>query len=91
MEKQIMQQEITNAEVRKDIEFIKDNLKEINSKLDQKYVSQEEFSPIKAIVNHLDDKYVTHEEFKPVQKIAYGLAGGILIAVLGAIVTLVFK
>jgi hypothetical protein len=50
MEQHFMQQEITNAEVRKDIEFIKENLREINVKLDQKYVTHDEFEPVKRLV-----------------------------------------
>ena len=43
-------QEVINEGMRKDIEFIKDNLKEINNKLDQKYVTHDEFRPIQKIV-----------------------------------------
>lgn len=43
-------QEVINEGMRKDIEFIKDNLKEINVKLDQKYVTHDEFEPVKKIV-----------------------------------------
>jgi thiosulfate reductase cytochrome b subunit len=41
------------------------------------------------IKTRLEKEYVTKEEFNPVKKIAYGVVGVILIAVVGAIVKLV--
>lgn len=43
-------QEVINEGMRKDIEFIKENLEEINVKLDQKYVTHQEFEPVKKLV-----------------------------------------
>lgn len=39
----------------------------------------------------LDDKYVTKEEFIPVRNVVYGMVAIILVAVIGAIVTLVLR
>lgn len=43
-------QEVINAKMSKDIEFIKQEIKAMNEKLDNKYVTHEEFDPIKKIV-----------------------------------------
>jgi len=37
------------------------------------------------------DGYVTKEEFRPVQRIVYGLVGGVLLTMLGAVIALVIK
>lgn len=39
----------------------------------------------------IDNNYVTKEMFEPIQKIVYGLVGLILIAVVGALMTLVLR
>lgn len=44
------QQDIINEGVRKDIEFIKENIQQIHEKLDHKYVSRDEFDPVKKLV-----------------------------------------
>lgn len=41
--------------------------------------------------NNMDDKFVTKSEFEPIKKLSYGLISIILIAVFGAILTLVIK
>lgn len=38
------------AEIKKDIEYIKCDVKEIKGKMEQDYVTQEEFKPIRNIV-----------------------------------------
>jgi len=43
-------QEAINAEVNLNIVYIKDKLKEIGDKLDNKYVTHEEFAPYKNIM-----------------------------------------
>lgn len=45
---------------------------------------------VKVILEKLDD-YVTKEEFRPVQRIVYGLVGGALLTMLGAVIALVIK
>lgn len=45
-----MSQEVFNEAVRKDIDFIKESIKEINAKLDHTYVTKEEFKPYKLII-----------------------------------------
>lgn len=44
---------------------------------------------VKDLINSLDGKYVSRIEFKPVQSVVYGMVGFILLAVLGAIVSLI--
>ena len=44
---------------------------------------------VKDIKQDLEKNYVTRMEFDPVKKIIYGLVGIILLAVVGAMVTLV--
>ncbi len=39
--------------------------------------------------NEVEDKYVTKDSFAPVKLITYGLVGAILMAVIGAILSLV--
>lgn len=41
--------------------------------------------------NKLSSHYVSKEEFEPVKKIVYGLVGLILVAVMGAVVSLVVR
>lgn len=43
-------EEIQIAVIARDIEYIKDNVKNINAKLEGDYVTREEFDPIKKIV-----------------------------------------
>jgi len=43
------------------------------------------------IDNKVSTHYVTREEFEPIKKIVYGLVGLILVAVVGAVVSLVLK
>lgn len=43
------------------------------------------------IKEKLEKNYVTEDEFDPIRKIVYGLVGLILVAVVGALVTLVIK
>jgi hypothetical protein len=39
----------------------------------------------------LESEYVTQDEFEPVKKIVYGMVGVILLAVIGALITLVLR
>jgi phosphoribosylaminoimidazole carboxylase (NCAIR synthetase) len=57
------------ASTSKDLEYIKADIaatkldiKSINEKLDNKYVSKEDFRPTKDIVDKIEDKYVTKQE-----------------------------
>lgn len=56
-------------------------------------VIQNDLTYIKEKLNVVDNKmnsnYVSKEEFEPIKKIVYGLVSLILIAVVGALVTLV--
>lgn len=54
---------------------------------DLTYIKRD-IADIKATVQH---GYVTKEEFEPIKKIVYGLVGLILVAVVGAVVSLVVK
>ena len=46
---------------------------------------------IAEINQKLDDKYVTKDEFDPVKKLVYGMVAIILVAVIGALLTLVLR
>ena len=48
-------------------------------------------SDIKDIKTSMEADYVSRLEFQPVQKIVYGMVSLILVAVIGALVTLVIK
>lgn len=48
-------------------------------------------SDIIEIKNQLKADYVTREEFGPIKKIVYGLVSLILVAVVGAMITLILK
>lgn len=48
-------------------------------------------SSVDDIKNSIDSDYVSKDEFEPIKKIVYGLVGLILIAVVGALMTLVIQ
>lgn len=56
-------------------------------------VLQNDMAYVKNKLDSIDEKvgsrYVSKEEFEPIKKIVYGLVGLILIAVVGALVSLV--
>ena len=54
---------------------------------DLKYIKQD----ISEVKVKLDEHYVTKAEFDPVRNIVYGMVGVILLAVIGALVTLVVR
>lgn len=43
------------------------------------------------IKTKLEKEYVTQDQFEPVKKIVYGMVGTILLAVIGAVITLVIR
>ena len=52
----------------------------------------EEFKrEIRNEIKSLKNTYVTKAEFQPVRNIAYGFVGTVLLAVVGAVITLVIK
>jgi len=46
---------------------------------------------VESIERLVQDKYVTIDQFSPVRNIVYGMVGLILIAVIGALITLVIR
>lgn len=56
---------------------------------------QQDVAYIKTAVEKIDTKvsshYVSRDEFEPIKKIVYGLVGLILVAVVGALVSLVVR
>lgn len=70
------------AVMKNDLDYIKKHLGEINTKLDKKYVTKEEFEQVRS-------DYVKRSEFHPVRKIVYGIIGIILAAVAIAIIGMV--
>lgn len=93
------------ASTSKDLEYIKADIavtkldiKSINEKLDNKYVTKEDFS----LHSTTDDKYhaeqdrtresfVTKDQFSVVKSIVYGLVSMVLVAFMSGLVFLVFK
>lgn len=57
------------------------------TKVDLGYIREE----LKEIKKRLDDKFVTKEIFDPIRKIVYGQVVLVLIAVVGALLTLVLR
>lgn len=71
------------ALIQKDVSFINEKIDDQNKKFDgvnDRLVS---------IDNKLSSHYVSKDEFEPIKKVVYGLVGLILVAVVGAIVSLV--
>lgn len=58
-------------------------------------VMQNDIQYIKETLNSVDSKvsnnYVTKSEFEPVRKVVYGLVAVIMLAFVGAVVSLVFR
>jgi tetrahydromethanopterin S-methyltransferase subunit G len=56
---------------------------------------QQDISYMKDKLDNVDQKisthYVSREEFEPIKKIVYGMVGLILVAVVGALISLVVK
>ena len=68
---------VTNDALKsKDIEYIKDETKDIKNSLD-------------LLAKRVEEFYVNQDQFWPVKTMVYGLAGGILLTVLVAMMTLV--
>ena len=69
----------------KDIGRITTDVAVILNKVD--YIQSE----VRGIKTQLEAEYVTKDRFQPVERIVYGMAGTILLAVLGAVVALVIN
>jgi tetrahydromethanopterin S-methyltransferase subunit G len=56
---------------------------------------QQDISYMKDKLDNVDQKisthYVSREEFEPIKKIVYGMVGLVLVAVVGALISLVVK
>lgn len=56
---------------------------------------QQDISYMKDKLDNVDKKisihYVSREEFEPIKKIVYGMVGLVLVAVVGALISLVVK
>lgn len=68
--------ETAMCEIKKDIQEIK-------------YNQHEYMGELKALRQELRDTYVSKEQFEPVKSVVYGMVGFIMLAFLGAIVSLV--
>lgn len=86
------------ASTSKDIEYIKQeiattklDIKSINEKLDNKYVSKEEFKPTKDFVESLENKFVLRSEFVTIRLIVFGACGLILAGVFSSLIYLVIR
>ena len=76
--------EMQLGELISDVKYIKKTLEELERKIEESYVTQKEFAPIR-------DTFVTQKEFSTVRAIAYGLVSLTAIAMIGAIMKLVLK
>ncbi len=65
------------------IKTLSDEQRKTNDKLD-KFVETHE-----KILEKMDEKYVSSEAFTPVKNLVYGLVGAVLMAVVGAVMTLI--
>lgn len=98
-EQQILEMLQAIAQHKQKVENLEERLHDIvtGHKDDMKNVSttvkeiKETFAKELVEVNAKFSKYVTTERFKPVETLSYGLVAGILLAVLGALMTLVIK
>ena len=105
MENELNNLKITMSELKKDIGYIKESLdkndsqhKEILEKIDHlgdtfqdKIQDKADQKEVMEKFNHMELRFVTQDSFRPIQKLAYGLTGAILLAVVGAILALIFK
>jgi chaperonin cofactor prefoldin len=66
-----MADDVKLAVIQNDMQYLKEKLDKVDTKLSSSYITKEEFEPIKRIV--------------------YGMVGLILVAVVGALVSLVLK
>lgn len=46
---------------------------------------------IDVLTDKIDKNYVTKDEFEPIRKLVYGMVGLILVAVVGAVMTLILR
>ena len=68
-----IQAQLAIAGLQKDIVYMREKLDEMSDKLDEKYVTQDEFKA----------------KFEPISKIVYGIVAIIVTAVVGALLSLV--
>jgi len=68
-----------------------DNQKELNKISGHVAVLNQEMGDVKEEIKDFKVRYVKKEEFSPIQKIVYSIVGAILLAVLGALISLVIK
>jgi septal ring factor EnvC (AmiA/AmiB activator) len=77
--------------IRQDMRELRD---EIRAMSDLRHEVAERLARMETRLNALEQaltRLISREEFTPVRAIAYGLAGGVLVAVCGAILRLVVK
>lgn len=69
--------------------LIQANSKELHKIGSHVAVLNQEMGDVKVDIKEIKDGYVKTEEFSPIKKIVYGIVGGVLMAVLAAILGLV--
>ena len=67
--------DVALAEIQRDLKYVKDAVAELRTDMREDVVQ---------LRRDFED-FVTHSEFFPVKMIAYGLAGGVMLTVLGAL------
>ena len=77
--------------IKKDIADTKLEIAKINDKLDNKFVTKEEFISRKNMVDKEIDGFITTSDFSTVKGIVYGLCGTILISVITGLMYLLIK
>jgi len=68
--------------IKKDIADTKQEIKTINEKLDNKYVTKDEYKACKDITDRLDDRFITKDQFSTVKSVVYGLVALIMTSVI---------
>lgn len=63
----------------------RNNIEVLVTKLD--YIQED----VREIKHQLEGNYVTKDQFEPIRKIVYGMVSVVLLAVIGALVTLVVQ
>ena len=93
---------IEHQEIKESINEMKSNQKEYMGSMDRFIKSADDrfadkkdhletTNQISDLSSIITNNYVTKEAFKPIQKLAYGLVGAVLLAVLGAIMALLLE
>ena len=77
--------------IKKDISDTKLQIEKINDKLDNKFVTKEEFNSRKEIVDKEVNSFINKSDFSTVKAIVYGMVGLILVSFMSGLIYLVLR